>query len=93
MATKKKRSSSAPGSKLLEKLPPKRVMQIVLSVAEVAWSDGGRPASFMTGEQKSAVKKLAAAGYMTIASQDRKEIMGAITTKGHLLLLALRGGA
>ena len=89
MATK--RTSGSDQKK--ENLPSKRVMRTVLSVGEVAWSDGGRAAAYHTGEQKSAVKKLAAAGYMKLNHVHRDEVTAALTVKGHLLLLALRGGA
>lgn len=76
-----------------ENLPPKKWMKTVLSIGEVAWSDGGRGAVYNSPEERSAVKKLAAAGYMTIGHAHRNEVTASITTKGHLLLLALRGGA
>ena len=78
-------------AKLPKDLPPKRWMKTVLAIAEVAWSDGGRGAVYNAPEERSAARKLAAAGYMKLGHSHRDEVTAAITTKGHLLLLALRG--
>lgn len=74
-------------------MPPKKWQKTVLAIAEVAWEDGGRGAVFNAAEERSAVKKLAAHGYMKIGHSHRNEVTASITTKGHLLLLALRRGA
>lgn len=73
-----------------ENLGPKKWQRTVLSIAEVAWQDGGRGAVFNASEEKASVRKLAAAGYMKIGHSHRDEITASITTKGHLLLSALR---
>jgi hypothetical protein len=88
MATKKRATSSkrlAP-----ENLGPKRWQKTVLSIAEVAWSDGGRGAVYNSPEERSVAKKLAAHGYMTLGHVHRNELTAALTVKGHLLLKALR---
>lgn len=91
MSTTKKRSSRRPSETPVEKnMPPKRWQRTVLSIAEVAWEDGGRGACFNASEERSAVKKLAEYGYMKIGHSHRDEITAALTTKGHLLLNALR---
>lgn len=87
MATRKK----ATRTKLKpERLGPKSWQRIVLSIAEVAWEDGGRGACFNSSEERGAVKRLAAHGYMEIGHSHRDEITAKLTTKGHLLLAALR---
>lgn len=73
-----------------ENLGPKHWQRTVLSIAEVAWEDGGRGAVFNSSEERSAVKRLAAHGYMTIGHSHRDELTASITVKGHLLLSALR---
>ena len=73
-----------------ESLPPKRWQKSVLAIAEVAWQDGGRGAVFNAPEERSAVKTLAAHGYMLIGHSHRDELTASITTKGHLRLSALR---
>ena len=90
MATRNKRAA-APKPKLSdENLGPKRWQRTVLSIAEVAWADGGRGAVFNSSEERSAVKRLAHYGYMKINHSHRDEITAALTIKGHLLLGALR---
>jgi hypothetical protein len=74
----------------VENLGPKRWQRSVLAIAEVAWEDGGRGAVFNSSEERSAVKRLAAHGYMTIGHSHRDEITASLTVKGHLLLSALR---
>lgn len=86
MAAKKK-SGATPVEK---NMPPKKWQRTVLSIAEVAWADGGRGAVFNAPEERSAVKKLAEYGYMKLGHVHRSELTAQITTKGHLLLLALR---
>jgi hypothetical protein len=61
-----------------------------LSIAEVAWQDGGRGAVFNAPEERSAVKRLAAHGYMALGHVHRNELTASLTVKGHLLLAALR---
>jgi hypothetical protein len=73
-----------------ENLGPKKWQRTVLSIAEVAYEDGGRGAVFNASEERSAVKKLAAHGYMKIGYSHRDEITAALTVKGHLLLSSLR---
>lgn len=72
-------------------MPPKRWQKTVLAIAEVAWDDGQRGAVFNASEERSAVKKLAEYGYMKLGHSHRDEVTATITTKGHLLLAALRG--
>lgn len=71
-------------------MPPKKWQKTVLAIAEVAWDDGQRGAVFNASEERSAVKKLAEYGYMEIGHSHRDEITAKLTTKGHLLLAALR---
>lgn len=91
MAGKKRASRAAAPAR--ENLGSRRYANIVLAVAEVAWQDGGRGAVFNASEERSAVKRLAAHGYMTIGHSHRDELTASLTTKGHLLLSALRNGA
>jgi hypothetical protein len=88
MATRKK-TRRAPKLKA-ERLGPKPWQRTVLSIANVAWEDGGRAAVFNSSEERAAVKRLAAHGYMKIGHSHRDEITASITIKGHLLLAALR---
>jgi len=73
-----------------QNLGPKRWQKSVLAIAEVAWVDGGRGAVFNSSEERSAVKRLAEHGYMHIGHSHRDELTASVTTKGHLLLSALR---
>lgn len=87
----KKKARAAPKLKP-ENLGPKRWQKTVLSIAEVAWQDGGRGAVFNAPEERSVVKKLAARGYMSIGHSHRDELTASLTVKGHLLLASLRMG-
>lgn len=74
----------------LENLGPKKWQRTVLSIAEVAWEDGGRGAVFNSSEERSVAKRLAEHGYMKIGHSHRDELTASITVKGHLLLSSLR---
>ena len=95
MSRAAKRPSVIPKNAKLrrENLPPVKWQKTVLAIAEVAWQDGGRGAVFNAAEERSAVKRLAALGYMKVGHSHRNEVTASITANGHLLLLALRGGA
>jgi len=88
MAAKKVAKKRASGA--AERLGPKPWQRTVLSIADVAWQDGGRGAVFNSSDERGAVKRLAKYGYMKIGHAHRNEITACITTKGHLLLAALR---
>jgi hypothetical protein len=72
------------------RLPPKATQRSVLAIAEVALEDGERSAHFGNSDEMSAVRLLAAAGFMVITHFGR-ELYAKLTPEGQMRLATLRG--
>lgn len=70
--------------------PSKALTRTLLAITECALEDGGRAAHFGNPAEKSAIRKLAAAGYVQITQLSRDELYAKLTADGIARLAELR---